>query len=102
MLCYFLLNFKVNQLCVYIYPSLLGLSPWPPHRPPILPSSVTKEHPDELSVLYSRFPPLLLLLSRISRVQLCDSIDGSLPGSAIPGILQARTLEWVAISFSNA
>ena len=33
---------------------------------------------------------------------LCDSIDGSLPGSALPGILQARTLEWVAISFSNA
>ena len=30
-----------------------------------------------------------------------DSIDGSSPGSAIPGILQARTLEWVAISFSN-
>ena len=32
---------------------------------------------------------------------LCDSIDGSPPGSTIPGILQARTLEWVAISFSN-
>ena len=33
---------------------------------------------------------------------LCDPIDGSLPGSPVPGILQARTLEWVAISFSNA
>ena len=33
---------------------------------------------------------------------LCDAIDGSLPGSAVPGILQARTLEWVAIAFSNA
>ena len=33
---------------------------------------------------------------------LCDPIDGSPPGSRIPGILQARTLEWVAISFSNA
>ena len=33
---------------------------------------------------------------------LCDPIDGSPPGSTIPGILQARTLEWVAISFSNA
>ena len=31
---------------------------------------------------------------------LCDPIDSSLPGSAVPGILQARTLEWVAISFS--
>ena len=69
----------------------------------------------------------LLLLSRFSRVltlcdsidgsppsaaaaakslqscpTLCDSIDSSPPGSPVPGILQARTLEWVAISFSNA
>ena len=33
---------------------------------------------------------------------LCDPIDGSPAGSPVPGILQARTLEWVAISFSNA
>ena len=33
---------------------------------------------------------------------LCDPIDGSPPGSLVPGSLQARTLEWVAISFSNA
>ena len=33
---------------------------------------------------------------------LCDPIDGSPPGSPVPGILQARTLEWVAISSSNA
>ena len=33
---------------------------------------------------------------------LCDPIDSSPPGSAVPGILQARTLEWVAISFSSA
>ena len=33
---------------------------------------------------------------------LCDPIDSSPPGSSIPGILQARTLEWVATSFSNA
>ena len=33
---------------------------------------------------------------------LCDPIDGNPPGSPIPGILQARILEWVAISFSNA
>ena len=45
---------------------------------------------------------LLLLLSHFSRVQLCDPIDGLLPGSSVPGILQARTLGWVAISFSNA
>ena len=46
-------------------------------------------------------PALLLLLSRFSRVRLCDPIDGSPPGSAVPGILQARILEWVAISFST-
>ena len=33
---------------------------------------------------------------------LCDPIDSLLPGSSVPGILQARILEWVAISFSNA
>ena len=33
---------------------------------------------------------------------LCDTIDGSPPGCPVPGILQARTLEWVVISFSNA
>ena len=32
----------------------------------------------------------------------CDPIDGSPPGFSVPGILQARTLEWVAVSFSNA
>ena len=45
---------------------------------------------------------LLLLLSHFSRVWLCNPIDGSPPGSPVPGSLQARTLEWVAISFSNA
>ena len=37
-----------------------------------------------------------------SCLTLCDPIDGSPPGSPVPGILQARSLEWVAISFSNA
>ena len=45
---------------------------------------------------------LLLLLSCFSRVQLCDPIDGSSLGHTILGILQTRTLEWVAISLSNA
>ena len=45
----------------------------------------------------------MLLLSRFSRgPTLCDPIDGSPPGPIVPGILQARTLEWVAISSSNA
>ena len=40
--------------------------------------------------------------SLLSCPTLCDPLDGSPQGSAVPGILQARTLEWVAISFSNA
>ena len=45
---------------------------------------------------------VLLLKSLQSCPTLCDPIDGSPQGSPVPGILQARTLEWVAISFSNA
>ena len=45
---------------------------------------------------------MLIAKSLQSCPTLCDPIDGSPPGSPIPGILQARTLEWVAISFSNA
>ena len=45
---------------------------------------------------------LLLLLLLQSCLILCDPKDGSPPGSSVPGILQARTLEWVAISFSWA
>ena len=49
--------------------------------------------------------PCIIFLAAAKSLQLystlCDPIDGSPPGSATPGILQARTLEWVAISFSN-
>ena len=45
---------------------------------------------------------LPLLLSDFSRPTLCDPIDGSPPGSPVPGILKGSTLEWGAISFSNA
>ena len=40
-------------------------------------------------------------MKSLSRVQLCDPMDRSLPGSSLHGILQARVLEWVAISFSS-
>ena len=40
--------------------------------------------------------------SLLSCPTLCDPIDGRPPGSPVPGVLQARTLEWVAISFSNS
>ena len=62
--------------------------------------------------LDSSHPPRTLLLvsgaaadaaeSLQSRPTLCDPVDGRPPGSSVPGILQARILEWVAISFSNA
>ena len=45
---------------------------------------------------------LLLLLPLQLYLTLYDPVDGSPPGSTVPEILQARTLEWVAISFSNA
>ena len=50
-------------------------------------------------------PPMLAAAAAAKSLQscptLCDPIDGSPPGSPVPGILQARTLEWVAISFSS-
>ena len=51
---------------------------------------------------YTRYLAAAATKSLQSWPTLCDSIDGSLPGSPVPGILQAGTLEWVAISFSNA
>ena len=66
--------------------------------------------PKKLTVVFSDrrilsdFDFLLVLAAKLlqSCPTLCDPIDGSPPGSPVPGILQARTLEWVAISFSNA
>ena len=57
-----------------------------------------------LQKIYSIMLLLMLLLSHFSQScpTLCDPIDGSPPGSLIPGILQGRTMEWVAISFSSA
>ena len=52
--------------------------------------------------IYVDKPTTTATKSLLSRPTLCDPIDGSPPGSAIPGILQARILKWVAISFSNA
>ena len=49
-----------------------------------------------------RYIAIAIAKSLQSCPTLCDPIDGSPPGSPGPGILQARTLEWVAISFSNA
>ena len=53
-----------------------------------------------MSLLFNMLSAAAKLLQSCSI--LCDPIDGSPPGSPVPGILQARTLEWVAISFSKA
>ena len=64
-----------------------------------------------LALLFASFQFQIFLnpvlnIAAVKSLQLCptlrDLIDGSPPGSPVPGILQARTLEWVAISFSNA
>ena len=52
-----------------------------------------------MEVLYILKAPAAAAKSLQSCLTLCDPIDGSPPGSTIPGILQVRTLEWVAISF---
>ena len=58
------------------------------------------------STVWFSFIPLVTAAVAAKSLQscptLCDPIDGSPPGSPVPGIVQARTLEWVAISFSNA
>ena len=60
----------------------------------------TLEHP-ALSILY-QYDVLLCAQSLQSCLTLCDPIDDLLPGSSVSEILQARTLKWVAIAFSNA
>ena len=54
------------------------------------------------SMMHDSVPAAAAAKSLQSCPTLCDPIDGSPPGSFVPGILQARILEWVAISFSNA
>ena len=56
----------------------------------------------ELRELVMDREPVAAAKSLQSCPTLCDPLDGSPPGSPVPGILQVRTLEWVAISFSNA
>ena len=87
-ICAFPLNIEWNSYSYYqTYRALLDP---PPPTSPIL------------SYVSLWISLLLLLLSHFSCVWLCDPTDSSPPGSSVPGILQARTLEWVAISFSNA
>jgi len=66
--------------------------------PPLQVDSLSSEPPGKPIYTYAAAAAKLLQWCPT----LCDPIDGSPPGSPLPGILQARTLEWVAISFSNA
>ena len=86
----------------YIYISPSQLEPFPPGPPPqSLPSGAEQRRQ---SVIFSLTKALSAAAAK--SLQSCpilwEPINGSPPGSPIPGILQARTLEWVAISFSNA
>ena len=69
-----------------------------------LPDPGTESMSHALQADSSSFEPPAAAAAKLLQLclTLCDPIDGSPPGSSVPGILQARTLEWVAISFSNA
>ena len=65
-------------------------------------TSHAKIHSKWVKDLNVRVAAAAVAKSLQSCLTLCDPIDGNPPGSPVPGILQARTLEWVGISFSNA
>ena len=94
-------------------PSLLRRLHWQVNSLPLAPPGKLKYFQLYLLIFHSKIYSLSLGNSNLtaaaaaakslqSCLTLCDPIDSSPPGSPIPGILQARTLEWVAISFSNA
>ena len=68
---------------------------------PIIQSEVSQKEKHQYSIL-THAAAATAAKSLQSCPTLCDPIDGSPPGSPVPGILQARTLEWVAIAFSDA
>ena len=88
---------KILLECNISIQSLVYFS-WPPPSPKCSFPYMTRQN--QIKEIFSLFH--FLLLHRFSHVRLCDPIDGSPPASPVPGILQARTLEWVATSFSNA
>ena len=73
-----------------------GIEPW---SPALQADSLPTKPPGKPALKYPAAAAAKLLQSCLT---LCNPIDGSPSGSPVPGILQARTLEWVAISFSNA
>ena len=76
---------------------LQGIFPTQGSNPPLQVDSLPLSHLGSPYILFAAAAKSLQ-----SCPTLCDPIDSSSPGSPVPGILQARTLEWVAIAFSNA
>ena len=81
-------------------------NPWT-SSPSLFPPSLEKKVTEHFKMFIpDRHPNIAVAAAAAKSLQscptLCDPIDGSPSGSPVPGILQARTLEWVAISFSNA
>ena len=68
----------------------------------VVKQEMTRVNVDILGISELKWTAAAAAKSLRSCPTLHDPIDGSLPGSPVPGILQARTLEWAAISFSNA
>ena len=75
---------------------------WPFVTPSTATGQVSLSITNSQSLLYWVVAAAAAAKSLQSCLTLCDPIDGSPPGFSVPGILQARTLEWVVISFSNA
>ena len=80
-------------------PHLLCLMHWQMDSLPLVPPGLYVTNRQKIGKSVSAAATAKLLQSCLT---LCDPRDGSPPGSPVPGILQARTLEWVAISFFNA
>ena len=89
---------QISYSYIYIYnspPSCTSL------LAPIPALWAVTEHQAGFSIM-QQLPTAAAAKSLQSCPTLCDHIDGRPPGSPVPGILQARTLEWVAVSFSSA
>ena len=84
----------------FVYPLLFSI-PSTPSKMVFSRSTLSLGHTSSTK-LFLNHPAAAAAKSLQSCPTLCDPIDGSPPGSPVPGILQARTLEWVAISLSNA
>ena len=100
----------ITQVCFEINPPHAMVNPHHISMTSLLPNSLLSSIPPNFIVfsmcqtLANHFPfsfPAAAAKSLQSCLTLCDPTDGSPPGSPVPGILQARTLEWVSISFSN-